>query len=819
MLWLVALILGWLLVEGQPSAGGQWTDPHILTLQSAHVGWFLQLLGLAFCLWGGGKRALDWKFLLVVALGAWLPMLVLNGPYFQIGPGAATCAMIAMGLMLRFRAPANEPRSENEDCPDDPSEALTLILTGAGMALALHGLGRILARLGEGSSADTSVTVATFITLVACGAFSFGRPIPVLASKRKKLLPWICFALMLAIIAALRAEQTLGTGAGLRTLMRRFGLDLSHAGTTAGVLLTSVSILILPAFAVGTLISALRQARRIFHVTFGAAVATLLIPTTLNSSGFLTGHLQPSLRLIVWGIGLLVIAETRLWLAQGWRYVACAAIVIGILITAIMPKDSILVPRPWQRTPVEPILWMELPQGQLTVTSDGMGSLQVLLDQVPLTADAEHSRLQDRCMAVSMGLLNAETRSKARVLLIGVLSPQVKERLHALGARHIDRVIPFDEVFGKACEQALIGKGVFQEIPGDSIDRVEARTRLNHGDYDLVLGLPTHGIDAPMPDLPKNPKAVMVLWNSLEGLQGTRHSDHEGILCSDGLARFAFAWTAFPKQLVLRSANTRTASLRNGGLNVSRLRWHTLRSWERTPLGMATSLDALSQDAIETDALLFGALQDIFSKQTGSSPFETETQRFELPREPVIRLTQALGRGPAGPFYQEIAGGLARTLIGKRDVASIMEFLPELSKSMGEPYELERSIARAELESLEPGAAAIRLKRLRQTWPTDVNLLEELGMALDQSEQPGAAVDIWAQLRDLHPDEWHFEKAWTLSLVRSDDDRASAALEKALSKHPDDLDLLAVSQSGPLPPIEVGFQPGSGRHEGHNEHE
>ncbi len=819
MLWLVALILGWLLVEGQPSPGGQWTDPHILTLQSAHVGWFLQLMGMAFCLWGGGKRALDWKFLLVVALGTWLPTLVLNGPYFQIGPCAAAGAMVAMGLMLRFRAPADDSGSENEDCPDDRSEAHALKLTGAGMALALHGLGRILARMGEGNPADTSVTVATIATLVALGAFSFGRPIPVLVSKRKKLLPWICFALMLGIIAALRAEQTLGTGAGLRTLMRRFGLDLSHAGTTVGVLLTNVSILILPAFAIGTLISALRQARRIFHLTFGAALATVLIPTALDSSGFLTGHLQPSLRLVVLGMGLLAISGTWLWLAQGKRYVACAAIVVGALITAVVPRGSILVPRPWQRTAVEPILWMESPQGQLTVTSDGMGSLQVLLDQMPLTADAEHGRLQDRCMTISMGLLDTETRSRARVLLIGVLSPQIKERLRALGAVRIDRVVPFDEMFGKACEQALIGEGMSPEMPGDLIGRAEARARLNHGDYDLVLGLPTRGVDAPIPDLPKDPKAVMVLWNSLEGLQGTRHSDRGGILCSDGLARFAFAWTAFSKRAELRNANTRTASLGNGGLNISRLRWHTLRSWDRTPLGMAASLDALSQDANETDALLFGALRDLFNRQTGSSPFETEAQRFELPRESVMHLTQALERGPGGPFYGEIAGGLARTLIGKRDVASIMEFLPGLSKSMGEPYELERSIARAELESLEPGAAAIRLKRLRQTWPTDVNLLEELGMALDQSEQPAAAVEVWAQLRGIHPDEWHFEKAWTLSLVRSGDDRATAALEKALSKHPDDLDLLAVSQSGPLPPVEVGFQPESGRHEGHDEHE
>jgi hypothetical protein len=219
------------------------------------------------------------------------------------------------------------------------------------------------------------------------------------------------------------------------------------------------------------------------------------------------------------------------------------------------------------------------------------------------------------------------------------------------------------------------------------------------------------------------------------------------------------------------------------------------------------------------DGKLFSALARIAAQQVHSSPFETEFERYELTRESTATLTELLTLGPKDAFHVEIAGGLARTLVGKRDVAAIMEFLPGLSNAMGEPYELERSIARAELESLEPAAAARRLLRLRKAWPLENSLLEELGTALDQSQQAAQAVGVWNALRELHPDEWHFQKAWTLSLVRAGDPRAPEALRTALASHPEDPDLLAVSHSGPTPQVEKGFQPRTHRHEGHEDGE
>ncbi len=552
---------------------------------------------------------------------------------------------------------------------------------------------------------------------------------------------------------------------------------------------------------------------------FGAALATLLVPTALASDSLLASDLQPSLRLILWGMGLLAITGTWTWLAQKRKVHAGVGLIAGVLLTVTLPQDPILVPRPWQRTKVEPIWMVETPQGQLAVTSNGAGAYQALLDQTPLTADGLNGRLNDRCMAVSMGLLETKTRAKARILLIGVLSPHTADHLQKLGASHIDRVVPFNSAVGHACESSLAGGEKYERPPGDMIDREEANARLKHGDYDLVLALPTPGVDCVPPSFPKDPKAVMVFWYALDGLQGTRTSNRQGLLCSDGLARFAFAWTSSVALDNASETSATSATLAAGGGGLSRLRWHTLRRWDRTPLGFAQSLGSFSQEADETDALLFGTLQDLFAAQTLSSPFETEFQRFELPREQVSRLVQALERGPSTPFYLEIAGGLARTLVGKRDVGAIMEFLPSLSKAMGEPYELERSLARAELESLEPKAAAARLQRLRQAWPAEVGLLEELGTALDQSEQHASAAGVWETLRGIHPNEWHFEKAWILSLVRAGDARAPAALKTALSRHPEDHDLLEVSQSGPLPPIDKGFRPLDGRHEEHDEHE
>ncbi|MFT5198663.1 MAG: hypothetical protein ACI87O_001321 [Planctomycetota bacterium] len=821
MLWLVALILGWLLVEGQPSAGGSWSNPYFLSLETAHFSWGLLLVGLAACLWGAGKRALGWGFVLMLALGAWLPMLLLDAPFFRTGPWVATLVMVLMGAGLRFQRNI-EPESDGVETGTQWTGIL--ILGGACAAFCLHGLARILSRLGDAGPGSTSITLATLLTLMGLGAFAFGRPLPVDAQKRGRVHAFVWIALLLAVFAALRAEQTLGTSRGLRGLMRRFSLDASHAGTTAGELLSSVSVLILPAFALGTLVLVLRHAQRVSFVVLGAALGTFLVPIALSTETLGFSSMQPSLRLIIWGMLVLLPIAPIVWIAQGRKFIGgivlLACVPLAFNLRNVLPEDPILAPKPWQRSPVEPVWQMETPQGQLTVTSDGFGAFQALLDQAPLTADGNHARLHDRCMAMSMGWRGAGYGPyQSRILLIGVLTPQIADRLQSLGAKRIDRLTPFGETVTKACEEALAGG---QEIPaelGDRIDAEVAEARIRDGVYSLVLGLPVQNVSARPPrGLPISLVAKSAIWSSLEGLQGTRSTDRQGAICSDGLGRFAFAWNQDGQAEETLSGGAIFATLSPGDRHITRWRWGQLRPWDRSPLAIAHSLDSLAQQANENDAQLFQVLRDIMDSQEQSSPFETEFERFEIPRVHLESLVQVLIAGPDTSFYREIAGGLARTLVGKRDVGAIMEFLPGLSEAMGQPYELERSLARAELESLEPGAAAMRLQRLLKAWPREDSLLEELAIAYDQSDQPGLAVAVWEALRKIHPGEWPFDKAWTLSLVRAGDARGPAALQTALASHPEDFELLAVSQSGPLPPIKKGFEPRDGRHDEHEDH-
>ncbi len=814
MLWFVALILGWLLVEGQPSPGGSWSNPYFLSLETAHISWGLLLAGLSACLWGAGKRTIGWGFLLVVGLGAWLPMLLLDAPYFRIGPGMATALMVLMGIVLGYLG-----RRGHEAAQSTPDLKLfgILLMGGVGTALGLHGLARILSRMSDSGQGSTSVTLATLIILMAVGAFSFGRPLPSDAKKRDKFHAFVWVALILAVFAAMRAEETLGTDRGLLSLMRRFGLDSSYAGTTVGELLTSVSVLILPAFALGTLALILRDARRVSVVIMGAALGTFLVPLGLISQGFDSAGLQPSLQLVLIGMILILSTACSVWLRQNNKVasaiVGLSVIALGFGYRSIMPKDPILVAKPWQRTLVEPIWQLETPQGQLAVTSDGMGSYQVLLDQVSLTAHADQARLHARCMELSMGLLPEETRKNARILLIGVLSPHIANRLHGLGASTIDRLTPFDAAATKACEEVVAGGQNVPESLGDRIGAAEASRRLRDDRYDLVLGLPVQGIHAPWPgDIPES-KARVLIWKSLDGLQSSFGTDQPLLLCSDGLARFAVAWTSLdPEQTVGGVWGTMGADADG----VSRFRWNKLRPWDRSPVALSHGMRSLAAGASDSDADLFRGLADLFEAQQHSSPFETEFQRFELPRDEVVQLVQAMQSGSQSQFHLELAGGLARTMVGKRDVGAIMEFLPGLSTALGEPFELERSLARAEMESLEPAAAATRLLRLRKAWPQEESMLEELAAALDQSGQAAEAVKVWETLKTIHGGEWHFEKGWVLSLVRAGDARGPEALRNALAKAPKDPDLLSVSQSGPLPPVEQGFQPSDGSHEGHD---
>ncbi|MCA9001070.1 MAG: hypothetical protein KDB61_04040, partial [Planctomycetes bacterium] len=534
-------------------------------------------------------------------------------------------------------------------------------------------------------------------------------------------------------------------------------------------------------------------------------------PILLTESEFPTGNPQPSLRLILLGLPLL--GTSGLWIAwQQKRHVlAVSSLISSVFLAAFLPRTPLLPPIPWQRTPVDPIWQLETPEGQWAVTSDGRGAFQVLRDQVSTTGDRETVLLSQRCADVSMGWLDPETRQRARVLFVGMLTPEIAFVLQSRGAQRIDRVTPLAPGFARQCETALRGGVALPKEMGDVLRAKEAEARVAQGEYDLILALPVRGADAIEPELPEVQGTLCVIWNSLDGLAGTRAIDREGWLCSDGLARFAMAWISGdgppPGETGVRLGPV------DGG--IPRLRWGFMRPWERVPVAQSHALARLANGSDGNDAELFHVLSELQASQVHSSPFESEFQAFELPRPLVERLTRVLALGPATPWRLELAGGLARTLVGQRDVAAILEFLPGLSKALGEPYELERALARAELESLEPEAAAHRLHRLREAWPTENGMLEELAIALDQSQEPARAAEVWHTLIQLHPGEWEFEKAWTLSLVRASDPEASKALESALRKHPDDPELQAVSQSGPLPQVEKGYQPESGRHEGH----
>ncbi|HRV82996.1 MAG TPA: hypothetical protein P5218_16310, partial [Planctomycetota bacterium] len=377
------------------------------------------------------------------------------------------------------------------------------------------------------------------------------------------------------------------------------------------------------------------------------------------------------------------------------------------------PFQPLEIAKPWSRV-LQDVLWCrEYPNGQFAVYGAGETDFMGRLDQRALTPPPESERLDQRMLIHSVQLLEPTRRLGSKVLLAGLLTPQRWQTLYAQGVRRVDRIGLVGGP-GREAEAALFGGRMPDSVVGSWLAWEQAIEALEAGSYDLVI-VPPGG-----PNLAANGQnGLLVAWQLVDEGLGERPDDGDDwLLCADGLQRFAAArvhgiagdWLAPPGALRV-----------NLGAPISlapRRVWSSRREWERIDLARIGFWERMTRACTDpAQRTLFASLRDLQADQRHSSPFENEAQQLELTPERAEEWTQALLALPPSPFLDELAGGLARTLVGKREIEGIFRWIGQLSPALGHPYELERSLARAELESLDPNAAADRLEALDARFP------------------------------------------------------------------------------------------------------
>lgn len=818
---LIAFLAGFLFLEAAPDPEVRWFAQGAGWWQGlAQPSLWIALTGMAWAASTQREGRAAWGTLVAFAGGASLSTLMLPTPFFRLGPlvgGAALLLLIAVA-----EARQNAPREERAP---DRLRIAAWVLAGWASALPLMALLRRVWRLGMSEGADFQITGWVTVALLAFGAIAFGRLVPATRLGWGAGLSLGVYGL--ACLAGHRAAETLATHRGLRSLVRRFELDLSYAGTHVYGVLVGVSILILPLFALGACLHCLPNRGQRYAWALGTGLGVWSAPQLLEQEWAWSHAWGPTSVLLATGVGavgfvaagLLFLGRSRVW---------GAGMAASTLIACFLyPFDMVVQAKPWSRA-VKDVQWAyDAPKGQLAILTEGMHGFAARFDQRQVTPTLEWQRLDQRLVAASLEASAVGRANAPRVLFSGLLTPERYEVLVRYGVTRLDRVAPYWR-FGKPTEKRLFqqdehghdghdhaGHDHGQAVPdGDWLGPRTAWKRLQEGRYDLVIAPPEA---MAFPAVPAG--VLQVAWQIVDDRVAERPApadDQPWWLLADGLQRFAVGTVSgempasIPRGVWPVAAGSAT-SLAN------RWRWMGWREWERPEVARAGFFERIASAAPNPERReLWLALSALQSMQKHSSPFESEAQRLEWNDEVIERMSRGLLALPPDPFVEEMAGGLARILVGKREVGPLMRWMPELSQHLGQPYELERSLARGELESLQPEAAAERLARLRSRFPEDRALLRELAIAYDQSGQAKAAHGIWALVLAEDPTDFEAEKAWVMALLRAGDARAKDALQSLQARFPDDLGLQGVSQNGPYPVPEPSFQPIETRHEGHD---
>ena len=756
---------------------------------------------------------------------------------------AFALALVATTLGLRFLAGRRSSRTADDARANAAtlehlgrSERFGLVLTGFGCAIALEGLARELRLFGLGLTLDDTVFGSVFLALVFVGAVAFGPLLVHAKLERAALAGGLALAaggtvFGLSFLARLdqvglaaylhRFESLIGP---LKSLDERWAVDLGLAGLPA---LDNASIgtgwsdaalaagaLVVPCFLLGAGLGAARHTGRWAHALCGAALGLLIGPYLLRASG------EP--------IAASELARTP-W-AWNWCVTASVASALGALFVAlgsskrervigfVLAGAACLLPwvhprlvvwsfSPWYHATVQPELVFPTDSGLVTVEVV-RGTRIVTLDRKRMSPTAEDEPGEERAFRYAWSLVPAAKKEAGavRTLFVGQMTPARARVLQELGPLELERTAAWFPAF-EAVESLLFAGE--SPPPGTAVAPAEARARLAEGAYDLVLSPAFHGpcllwrshttslwasADTPaigglsLPD-----DTLGVAWVSANSNCARRELGERIALTEEHLENFQIGIVrgtpAVGEEQAVQLLPAGEPVDEPGALellvtlpNLRPFLFQHALGERLKAAGTGTSQAELARGF----AIHLGA-------QKLSSPFETRAQSIELEEDSLRAFLAAVpASGALDPLMRDLWEDVAWLLTEKRSPDLALVYLESLAERFQPWGVLDRALARAYREHLEPGIALRYLERSMQSrkqW--DLALWVECAECSTEMGDHERAAGYYERALSLLPGNFELRKRRALALQAAGDPNGSMLLEELLLEQPDDPEILS----------------------------
>jgi len=735
-------------------------------------------------------------------------------------------------------------------------ERFGLFLAGAGVALAFEALAHQVRLLGLGLPEDDTLQAFVFLLLCTLGAVAFG---PFL--RRKEIeRPAFAYGLSILAASALAGLWFLSERdrEGLFLYLRRMDLFLEYGrrfdafvpadlhlegiptmdGTSIGTWwvtgLLAAAAWVVPAFLFGATVGGTRHPGRISNALLGAAFGLLLRPWLIGVLA--EPRTFPELDGDPWAWRMVVAGTV---LAAGGSALAIAVAERGrarrlapvlalgaIALPWLQPRLRVWNFSPWYVADIEPELTLATGAGLLTLEDTRGGVRIVTLDRRRMTPSYLEFGNDLRRLRYSLALVARSPERRPRVLLVGQMTPEWARFFREANVE-VDRTAAWYD----ACEviEPVLFEGL-PELEGEAISPVEARARIAGGHYDLVVVPPAHGpvlvpkgaswlpwasVQEPLLEALELPEGTLgVVWiNAASPL--TRRDLGDSVMFAterfDDLT-VGVVYGVGPEEGPARSllfAPSRAGSRPAVGALLDTLPRARL-------FGLRTALlERIAAANADTDrgALVRGLAQH-YAAQEESSPYEKRALQIELSEDALRSFVQALpetGEGESlDEFSRELWESVAWLLIEKRRPDLALAFLEPLATAFTPWPLLDRAVAYAHRELLDPRTALSFLERAEPHASLEVNLYLEFAAVAREIGDDRLAVRYLRKGLELQPRRLDLELPLALALMRLEESEGRALLERLGREHPDHEDIAHYLAEGPPPGGPRPFSPTGG---------
>lgn len=732
--------------------------------------------------------------------------------FFGMGclPGSGILVALALAAlaMERWVAPA-QLVAEDEPAAASPVTLLGLASAGAGASLTMELLARPLRLLGLGTTGDDTVFGFAFLCLLAIGAVSFSGLVNGPRRGRSNLAAGLALGSMAGlygVVVLAEFSSRMGLDGYLR--LPTWDLDTSYIGMIQADLLLAGRTLLLPAFVLGAALCGARRRIELTAVVAGGALGLVILARAFpdlegseEQLSLLTAE-RVTLAITLAAVGGLIACAGELWprtRASGSTpgsapVIGLVLCVAALIVPRVLPAQHVLPLSPWEQFAPSPRLLVDTAQGLLTVETSPGGGEVLTLDRRRLTPGAKRGPADAQRLRLSWELLSEAERASGRVLLVGQLTPLRALVLSNLGATRVDRTAAWHRAM-PAVDQALFGGPV--PGAGEILAPEQALERLRDGAYDLVIVPPVAG-STPRVDLGAAGDTAACVWIATDVHTAWRDWGERVLLSSAGLGDLHLGLTNRDSTIGLPSGPPQAF-----GSELQRL---LVRPFERSAAARAAVAQRLA-NAEEGEGLATG-LALHYAAQKRSSPWETDAQQVEVSgpaleqlRGATLALAEAGAVGEVGTYLRELWHGIAALLIEKREIELAYANLGPLAEAFAPWTELERALAAADLEMLDPGSAAERLLVVIAAQPYDLNLRADCADALAEAGRPTDAAEQCRAALKIQPGRRDFERRLAVALLMAGDPEGAILIEDLLLDDPDDHDLEAYLEPGPYEPL------------------